>query len=219
MIKEIQLKGKQYKVLFKKSKRAKYMQLKIYRTGEINLIVPFKYNYKDANNFLEREKKWVEKKISKLAFNMNKFRYLGCELKLSINTEKKDKLFYLCAEEGELILPEDENLSVETLFNKWLFDKANEFIPKRVDELANKHGFSFNNVKVKSLKSRWGSCSSKKNLSFNYKLMSFDANIIDYVIIHELCHLKQMNHSIKFWKLVKEITPQYKIYKQQLLQN
>lgn len=205
-----------HKVNFKKSKQAKYLRLKIYGNGEIYLIVPLSYTYRQAEVFLGGQIKWIEKKISKLAFNRDKFRYLGYKTKLSIITDKKDKSFVVSYNADSVILPVVDGLTTEQLFENWIFEEAKKYIPSRVKELAKHYGFNFDKVKVKKIKSRWGSCSSKKNLNFNYKLMHFNTKIIDYVIIHELCHLKEMNHSKKFWKLVEQIVPEYKDNKREL---
>lgn len=69
---------------------------------------------------------------------------------------------------------------------------------------------AYNNIKISSAKWKWWSCNSKKNLSFVYNLILADKNIIDYVIVHELAHTKQMNHSKLFWQEVKNIMPNYK---------
>lgn len=218
MIKNIVIKDQSYEVHIKQNKRAKHLQLKVYKTGEVKVTVPAGLSLKAGERFLNQKRDWLEKKISKLAFNMNKFRYLGCELKVSINTYKEDITFFL-HDEKTLLLKESDNCSVNELFEVWLFERASEYIPKRVNELAVMHGFKYNKVRVKKLTSRWGSCSSKKNLSFNYKLISYSRKVIDYVIVHELCHLKEMNHSKKFWQLVESILPDYKDSKKTLLIN
>jgi len=100
---------------------------------------------------------------------------------------------------------EEENLKI--LEHK---QRAREKIEKRVKYFAEKYGFQFNKIKVKDNKTNWGSCSQKKNLNFNYRLLFLDDDIFDYVIIHELCHLREMNHSEKFWKEVGKILPDYK---------
>jgi predicted metal-dependent hydrolase len=78
------------------------------------------------------------------------------------------------------------------------------------------YGFYFNDIKVKQMSSRWGSCSSKKNLNFNYKLMFLPEKMIEYVVVHELCHLQEFNHSKQFWKLVERCVPDYKKIKKEL---
>jgi len=88
---------------------------------------------------------------------------------------------------------------------------ARETIPPRVAEFAEKYGFEYNSIKITSAMTRWGSCTSKRNLNFTYRLALAPEEVRDYVIVHELCHLRQMNHSRKFWKEVSDIMPDYKI--------
>ena len=76
--------------------------------------------------------------------------------------------------------------------------------------------FFWNRVSIKNTSSRWGSCSSKKNLSFNYKIVFLDDEAQDYLVAHELCHLKEMNHSPRFWAVVKSICPDYLNVRKQL---
>lgn len=89
--------------------------------------------------------------------------------------------------------------------------QAKRLIPPRVKVFAEKYGFSYNSVKITSAKTRWGSCTSKRNLNFTYRLILAPQKVIDYVIVHELCHLRQMNHSKKFWDEVAAIMPDYKV--------
>ena len=88
--------------------------------------------------------------------------------------------------------------------------RAKEYIPGRVQILASEHGLKYNKSRITSARSRWGSCSSKKNLNFSYRLMLTPGDVIDYVIIHELAHLKHMNHSKNFWNQVESMMSNYK---------
>lgn len=94
--------------------------------------------------------------------------------------------------------------------------EAKKYIVPRCRELALKYGFNYKSVRITSALSRWGSCSSQKTLNFSYRLIMSPKACIDYVIIHELCHLRQMNHSSKFWKEVSDIMPEYKQYEKHL---
>ncbi len=86
----------------------------------------------------------------------------------------------------------------------------------RIDVYNRHYGFDFNDIKIKRMKSRWGSCSTKKNLNFNYRLIELPERLIDYVIVHELCHLKEFNHSKKFWNLVALMMPDWKSLRKEL---
>ena len=102
---------------------------------------------------------------------------------------------------------------------KELADQAVEYIPKRVKYYAEKENFVYNKITIKNLVSRWGSCSTKGNLNFNCLLMLTPDYVIDYIVVHELCHLREMNHSEKFWAEVEKIMPDYQRAELWLMQN
>lgn len=85
--------------------------------------------------------------------------------------------------------------------------EAKSYIPQRVAVLAQKCGFDYAAVRIKNMTSRWGSCSARKNLNFSLHLMRVDSKFIDYVILHELCHTREMNHGPDFWALLEDVCP------------
>lgn len=89
-------------------------------------------------------------------------------------------------------------------------------IEHRIDAYNKHYQFDFNDIKLKRMKSRWGSCSRKKNLNFNTKLALLPMHLIDYVIVHELCHLAEFNHSHAFWALVAQTMPNWKVLRKEL---
>ncbi len=91
-----------------------------------------------------------------------------------------------------------------------LAQKAMEVLPERTAYFSKKIGVSYGGITIRNQKTRWGSCSSKGNLNFNCLLMLTPPEIQDYVVVHELCHRKEMNHSDRFWKEVEKILPDYK---------
>ncbi|MBU3924496.1 M48 family metallopeptidase [Patescibacteria group bacterium] len=86
---------------------------------------------------------------------------------------------------------------------------ALELARKRLEHYNNIYNFTFCKIRIKSQRTCWGSCSRRKNLNFNYKLAFLPAHVADYVVVHELCHLGEMNHSKNFWNLVKKTIPDY----------
>lgn len=84
------------------------------------------------------------------------------------------------------------------------------FVKARIDYFNNTYGFRFNKITVRDQKTRWGSCSQKGNLSFNYRIIFLPENIADYLVVHELCHLRELNHSKRFWDLITRSIPDCK---------
>lgn len=95
-------------------------------------------------------------------------------------------------------------------------ENARAFISERLDYYSKIHGFRFNRVSIRNQRSRWGSCSIKGNLNFNYRILMLPQHLADYIIIHELCHLKELNHSPRFWNLVAQVMPDYLEIKKEL---
>jgi len=95
---------------------------------------------------------------------------------------------------------------------------ARALIKERVDYFATTYGFSYGRIAIRNSRRSWGSCSSAGNLNFHYRLMFLPAEVRDYVIVHELCHLRVFNHSHTFWSEVEQILPDYQLRRRTLKQ-
>lgn len=100
-----------------------------------------------------------------------------------------------------------------------LADQAMAILPERVEYFSKQIGVSYGRITIRNQKTRWGSCSGKGNLNFNCLLMLTPTDIQDYVVVHELCHRKEMNHSPKFWAEVAKIIPDYQKKRKWLREN
>lgn len=107
----------------------------------------------------------------------------------------------------------------ERIETKCLYTKSKRNDYQRVSYFARLMGVSYRNITIREQKTRWGSCSSEKNLNFNWKLILAPPEVLDYVVVHELCHLKEMNHSKAFWDEVGKVMPEYETYKLWLKEN
>jgi predicted metal-dependent hydrolase len=182
------------------------------------LIIPNGVNSSHALKFLKEHESWIAgRKIR----NQEEASYLGREIQLHTRTiqgQKDYQYFYsnnILTIEGAFRANSDEF----KLYEQWLYLRARGYLLKRTIDLARDYGFRINKVTVRRQTSRWGSCSSKGNISLNYKLMKHPEKVIDYVILHELCHLTEMNHSVKFWDLVSRYVPDYKELRKKLKGN
>jgi predicted metal-dependent hydrolase len=180
------------KIIFSKRKS---VALQIGPKGLV-VRVPMRTSLKYIQQLLESKKEWIESKIKILQKKQ--------EVKTEdfLNTENDVWLF---GRKIELDM-ESKILDLKKFYKKELEGYLND----KLVYYANLVGVNFAEVKVKKLKSKWGSCSSKGVLVFNSSLAKCPLWIIDYVIIHELCHRKQMNHSKKFWDLVELYYPDWK---------
>ncbi len=119
--------------------------------------------------------------------------------------------------EKQKLLRNTEPYSEEEI--KMFVQMAKEIIPQKVKFYADKIGVTYNRITIRCQRTRWGSCSSNGNLNFNCLLVLLPEEIIDSVVIHELCHIKQMNHSAKFYAEIEKVFPEYNRCRQWLKQN
>lgn len=116
-------------------------------------------------------------------------------------------------ENYHIILPTDK---YEDMVRLWMHSDGSKIFRQKLNDFAGQMNVRFNMVRIKNVKTIWGSCSSKKNLNFNFKLFFLPEALIDYVFVHELAHLKHMNHSKAFWSEVEKQIPDYKKRREEL---
>lgn len=95
-------------------------------------------------------------------------------------------------------------------------ETARKIIQNKVDKFSRELALEYKKISIRDQKTRWGSCSKLGNLNFNYKIILLPEHLQNYIVIHELCHLQELNHSKKFWSLVEKVCPDYKKYRQEL---
>lgn len=156
----------------------------------VTVRAPMYISQREIERILKEKEGWIQKHIKQIREHEKKGR----------ETQGEN------GEYGESV--EREHLSNEEI--KKLAEKALEYIPKRVSYFAKQIGVTYGKITIRNQKTRWGSCSSKGNLNFNCLLMLTPPEVIDYVVVHELCHRKEMNHSKAFWAEVERVLPNYK---------
>jgi len=211
-----------------KSQRAKHIRIKISAIGELSVVLPRGISEMHAHGFLQKKSQWVSKTINDMPVVENTQFPDHLDLKLlneywKVEYISLDKSGYIQVKEismGHLEIKgnlKDWGLVSKTI-NQWCKKKAKYIFKTMLENLAEEHGFHFNKLSIRSQKTRWGSCSSSKNINLNSKLLFMPIHIVEYVIIHELCHTIEMNHSSNFWRLVEDCDPDYRQNRKQLKQ-
>lgn len=190
--------------------------LKITSTGLI-VHAPFLTSKKRIAELLEKKIDWITSKLQFINTKLPRFELtngsyfdlLGINIKLKIQIDDDRKIHlennvcYFFHKKNDT-----ENIKKE-FFLCWLKKFALINFEKQVNIYCVKNNFSINGIALSNAKTRWGTCNSKKNIRLNWRLIQAPFFVIDYVICHELCHLKHMNHSKDFWALVESIFPKY----------
>lgn len=196
--------------------------------GKVLIKAPLWATQKDIQKIIEEKKSWIIKNISKTlknspqntSSNKDYFFILGekCTLKQNfVNCKKatiqKDKNIinvFLPIEKKD----SDNSETIKKCFSKWYSDFSKNEIAesfKRMENLTNIHA---NKLTIRKMTRSWGRCSSKFNISINKDLIAYPKKAIDYVVLHELCHIVHFNHSKNFWAHVKSFMPDYKTWKE-----
>lgn len=173
----------------------------------------------DAIRFVESKTDWIAKQQSKIRAGLTLFSPESCfktrfhQLAITKGTSEK---VYNRVGNGivQIFIPEKidhEQPRIQEFIKKTLIDimrwEAKVYLPKRLKELADAHGFKYQNVSIKNASTRWGSCSSTNNINLNLHLMRVPEHLIDYVLLHELAHTVVKNHGEKFWLLLEHCYP------------
>lgn len=204
----------------KKSSRARSIRLSIDARGEVLVSAPTLYPNFLIEKFLEQQQAWILAKRAEVA-------------KLQANI-KQDEVF-IFGEKYQIIVKLDQNQApgitlgdqqiiinqlkpgaYHSKLEKFLKNTATKYLTQKTAILAKKMGIDYQRISIRQQKSRWGSCSSRGNINFNWRLIHYSPATINYVIIHELAHRQEANHSKKFWQLVAQYDPDYKIHKNTL---
>ena len=203
-----------------KSRRAKHISISIKPFKEVRVSVPMQVSFAEAENVVRKKVDWIKKHQVKIksaeqkrtlfndstGFRTKKHKLIirktdGEEITASIS-DGEIKVFY---PEYLGIAHKSVQIFIRKVIEEVLRIEAKQYIPARVNELASKYNFNYNKVFIKNIKSRWGSCSKKGNVNFSLHLMMLPEELIDYVILHELAHTIEHNHSKNFWEVLDKI--------------
>lgn len=207
------------------SRRARRLKLHLNSSGQVVVTAPPLTPKFFINRFVNQQETWITTQQAKFSeqpkLQTDQFVYIfGKKYQFEITqnptlqpgfTIDEDRLIYhpITSTTPETDIPTKK-------INAFLRNTAENYILPRTHQLAKTMSINFRHLTLRQQKSRWGSCSSQGNLNFNWRLVHFGPAVIDYVIIHELAHRQEMNHSKSFWRLVAQFDPDYPKHKRVL---
>jgi predicted metal-dependent hydrolase len=211
-------------------KRRKTISLQISDQSELIIAAPYFTPIDEINRFVQEKQNWIHKTIQRHKEEAIKnkareyitgemFYYLGESFPLETFFEKNERKGLVFWGNRFYLNTADAAEKGMSYFVSWYKKKAKQHLRQRVDFFSRELKPREKSVKITSAEKRWGSCSAEDNLSFSFRLIMAPPAIIDYVIVHELMHIKEKNHSPKFWKLVEAIVPEYKTHRSWLKEN
>lgn len=208
-------------VLFKPDRRCTRLSIRVKPFEGVQVTFPPRFPMEQALQFVEQKKDWLRRALAKIEAR---------EQKLTIFDEQtrfKTKSFSLAiqkANRADVRLQLSNGLlnvfypshlpvthgpiqdAIRYGIEQAMRLEAKRILPQKTNAFAQQHGFSYNQVFIKNLRSRWGSCSARNNINLNLQLMRLPEHLIDYVVLHELCHTTEKNHGPGFWRLLDRCT-------------
>lgn len=212
----IQINNKPINIQIKYSYR-KSVYLTVISQDKIEIRSPFGINDRKILSFILKNEAWITDKLNKANDNPEKrayndgetFYYQGQGYTLKVKIGDRSNILVNNLDNTIRIECREKN-QIKYILTNWYKDRASCYIMDRVNYYESIIGVKAGKIRIKNQRTIWGSCSSKNNLNFNVKLIMMPDYIIDYVVVHEICHLIHFNHSKEFWKKVEEVIPDYK---------
>jgi predicted metal-dependent hydrolase len=221
------LDGQAISYTLKRSARARCARLEIRQATGLTIIIPKSYDITDISGLMQKKKRWILNNLTRYCQTRppaigkelksgDSIPYLGGTLKLVLR-QNQDSAYSAILENNNLIIsPGNKDNGLGLVLEQWYRMQAAHLIKEKADKLSTRFGLAYNRLTIRGQRSRWGSCSHKGTLSFNWKLMMTPEPVVDYVITHELLHLKEMNHTRRFWRLVEEHCPHWREHRKWL---
>ncbi|WP_287128505.1 M48 family metallopeptidase [Candidatus Cyanaurora vandensis] len=202
------------------SNRARHVNLRLTVQEGLVVVIPRGFDLKHIPSILQKRKQWILAGLGRLAVQTP----LGsCPLPEQLVLPLLGTWTVVYGERGEkpnqLLIPTTERAPSIAHLKSWLAHQGRLHLIPRLQQISHATGLTFTQATVRGQKTRWGSCSRQHHISLNYQLLFLTSDLVHYVLVHELCHTHEMNHSPRFWSLVASYLPDHQDYKARLRQS
>lgn len=195
-------------------KEIKHARIRVSEDGHVRVLVPHNFSDEDVESLLSKKARWIAKQqlffAGKLKIELGRNQLLLFGNRYSYFYDDTYSQKVVIDPEFKSIRSKRDLLDIDVQ-EKWYKQVAKNYLIPRTEELASKLGFSYNKLYVRGQRTKLGNCSKEKNISINWRLIKAPEMVIDYIVVHELLHTRTMNHSRKFWTMLKSLYPDYKI--------
>ena len=208
-------------------KRKKTISLQIGVNSEITIYAPYFTPVTEIHRFVEEKQDWIDRAVRRQArlqvqreektyVTGENFYYLGQTYPLEAYFEPLENTGVIFWNNCFFLNSPADTEMRKRYFISWYKKKARQYLSERVDFYGSMLKLASGGIRITSAESRWGSCSEDNHLSFSFRLMMARPEVVDYVVVHEMMHIREKNHSSKFWNLVVEVVPDYKAHRRWL---
>jgi predicted metal-dependent hydrolase len=196
------------------SRKAKYAKLKIKPFGGLEVVIPLRFPKKAVPGLLEQHSEWILRQLQKQQDRIRE-PVLPSEIHLAINGYRTEIVYGLLQRQepgraNRLFVSDIDYHPAVKQLRKWIRQQAWQLLPPMLEKISRETGLGYRKISIRSQKTRWGSCSSRGTISLNDQLLFVSRDSVEYLMIHELCHTRHMNHTRHFWQLVEHYCPDFR---------
>jgi predicted metal-dependent hydrolase len=207
------------------SQRARHVRFQITPERGLEVIIPRRFDPAKVPALVLKNSRWIERAIAKIKLSHESDRLeTPWQLPTTIHFQAVDQHWRIVAEKSigqsirALEMPGqvldlrgsiDHELLCRNVLSRWLTRRGAEYLVPWLERVSQETGLRYTSISIKQQRTRWGSCSHRKAINLNARLLFLPRNVVYYILIHELCHTKQLNHSARFWQLVESYMPNY----------
>jgi predicted metal-dependent hydrolase len=214
------------------SEKAKHVRFQVSLEKGLEVVVPKRFSASRVPSLVDKNRRWIERAFQKAKDFQGvidpaqdwqapeEITLLAVELTWKVFTQRDHMKSVVVRETSAKTLvlhgAIDDTAACQAALKGWLTHKAKDHLAPWLKRVGDETGLSYSSVIIRQQKTRWGSCSSRRSISLNARLLFLPPDLVTYVLVHELCHTRHLNHSPRFWRLVESHLPDYRQFDRQL---
>ena len=209
------------------SRRARRLSMRVFPGGRVEVVVPPGVGIPAIERFVSRHRDWAERRAREFQLlappvaerKPERIEFALTDRAWQVHYEPAARSSVHDADDGLLVVrgPDHSHRRVSQALLRWLYGQAARELGERLSSLSGEIGIDYSQLGLRRQRTRWGSCSARGSISLNVCLMFQRPEVVRYLMVHELCHRRHMNHSDRFWRLVEEFEPQWRALDAELL--